>query len=92
MSQIDQFLGAMKRALKAKNIVYKDLAESLDLSESSIKRILSDKSISLERIEEICRACDISFSEICRNAHFEEDVSSHTLSKEQEKGLAENPK
>lgn len=92
MSQIDQFLGALKRALKAKNIIYRDLAESLNLSESSIKRILSDKSISLERIEEICRACDLSFAEICKNANFEEDVTPHTMSKEQEKILAENPR
>jgi transcriptional regulator with XRE-family HTH domain len=92
MSQIDQFLTALKRALKAKNIIYKDLADSLDLSESSIKRILSDKSISLERIEEICKACDIKFSEICKNANFEEDITTYTLSKDQEKILADNPR
>ncbi|MBC7713182.1 MAG: helix-turn-helix transcriptional regulator [Rhizobacter sp.] len=92
MSQIDQFLAAMKRALKAKNIIYKDLAESLDLSESSVKRILSDKSIGLDRIEEICKACDISFAEICKNANFEEDISTYTLSKDQEKILADNPR
>lgn len=92
MSQVDQFLAALKRALKTKNILYRDLAETLKLSESSIKRILGDKSISLERIEEICKACDISFSEICKNAQFDEDVQTHTLSKEQEKILAENPR
>jgi transcriptional regulator with XRE-family HTH domain len=92
MGQIDQFLAAMKRALKAKNIIYKDLAESLNLSESSIKRILSDKSIGLDRIEEICKTCDISFSEICKNANFDEDISTYTLSKEQEKVLADNPR
>ena len=48
MSQIDQFLGALKRALKAKNILYRDLAKALDLSESSVKRILSSKSLRLE--------------------------------------------
>jgi transcriptional regulator with XRE-family HTH domain len=92
MSQIDQFLAALKRGLKAKNIIYRDLADSLHLSESSIKRILSDKSISLERIEEICKASDLSFSEICKNAQFDEDVSTHTLTKDQEKVLAENPR
>ena len=92
MSQIDQFLAAFKRALKAKNIIYKDLAESLKLSESSIKRILADKSISLERIEEICKASDISFSEVCKNAQFDEDLAVNTLSKEQEKILSENPR
>jgi transcriptional regulator with XRE-family HTH domain len=92
MGQIDQFLAAFKSSLKAKNIIYRDLAKSLNLSESSVKRILTDKSISLERIDEICKACDISFSEVCRNANFEEDVSNHTLTKEQEKILAENPR
>lgn len=92
MSQIDQFLAALKRALKAKNVIYRDLAESLNLSESSVKRILADKSISLERIDEICKACDISFSEVCRNANFEEDVANYLMSKEQEKVLAENPR
>jgi transcriptional regulator with XRE-family HTH domain len=92
MSQIDQFLAALKRALKAKNIIYRDLADSLKLSESSIKRILGDKSISLERIEEICKACDISFSEICKNAQFDEDVQTNSLTKDQEKILAENPR
>ena len=92
MGQIDQFLAAFKSSLKAKNIIYKDLAKSLNLSESSVKRILASKSISLERIDEICRACDISFSEVCRNANFEEDVSSYTITKEQEKILAENPR
>ena len=92
MGQIDQFLAAFKSSLKAKNIIYRDLAKSLNLSESSIKRILASKSISLERIDEICRVCDISFSEVCRNANFEEDVSSYTVTKEQEKILAENPR
>lgn len=92
MSQVDQFVAAMKRALKAKNIIYKDLADALLLSESSVKRILSDKSISLERIEEICKASDISFAEICKNANFEEDISTYTLSKEQERLLADNPR
>jgi len=90
MSQIDQFLGALKRALKAKNILYRDLAKPLDLSESSVKRILSSKSLSLERLEEICRIADISFSEVVKSANLEEDSQVVLLSDEQEKALAEN--
>lgn len=92
MSQIDQFLGSLKRSLKAKNILYRDLAETLNLSESSVKRILSSKSLSLERLEEICKASDLSFAEICRNAQFEEESHVFTLSADQEKALAENPR
>ncbi len=90
MSQIDQFLGSLKRALKAKNVLYKDLAKALSLSESSVKRILSNKSLSLERLEEICRAADLSFSEVVKAANLEEGGQVVTLSDEQEKALAEN--
>lgn len=90
MSQIDQFLGSLKRSLKAKNVLYRDLAKALNLSESSVKRILSNKSLSLERLEEICRVADISFSDVVKSANLEEGSQFHTLSDEQEKALAEN--
>lgn len=90
MSQIDQFLNSLKRSLKAKNVLYRDLAKALKLSESSVKRILSNKSLSLERLEEICRVADISFSEVVKSANLEEASQVFTLSDEQEKALAEN--
>jgi transcriptional regulator with XRE-family HTH domain len=89
MSQIDQFLGALKRTLKAKNILYRDLAKSLDLSESSVKRILSSKSLSLERLE-ICRIADISFSEVVKAANLEDGNQVLVLAEDQEHALAEN--
>lgn len=90
MSQIDQFLNSLKRALKAKNVLYRDLAKALDLSESSVKRILSSKSLSLERLEEICRVADISFSEVVKSANLEESNQVIVLTDDQEKALAEN--
>lgn len=90
MSQIDQFLNSLKRTLKAKNILYRDLAKALKLSESSVKRILSNKSLSLDRLEEICRVADISFSEVVKSANLEEASQIVTFTEEQEKALAEN--
>ncbi|MNK11911.1 hypothetical protein D3C87_299620 [compost metagenome] len=90
MSQIDQFLGALKRSLKAKNILYRDLAKALNLSESSVKRILSSKSLSLDRLEEICRVADLSFSEVVRSANLEDGQTQVVLSYDQEEALAEN--
>lgn len=90
MSQIDKFLESLKRALKAKNVLYRDLAKSLNLSESSIKRILSNKSLSLDRLEEICKIADLSFADIVRAAHLEETSQTFTLTDEQEKALAGN--
>ena len=48
---------ALKSILKLKEITYKDLAEELDLSESSVKRIFSINSFTLERF---CLVCDIA--------------------------------
>lgn len=92
MSQIDQFLDALKKALKAKGIVYRDLAKSLKLSESSVKRVLASKSLTLERLEEICVATDIPFAELCRLAEFSRDADSEYFTEEQEKTLAESPR
>ncbi|MGZ3773245.1 MAG: helix-turn-helix domain-containing protein [Pseudobdellovibrionaceae bacterium] len=90
MSQIDKFLESLKRSLKAKNILYRDLAKSLGLSESSVKRILTNKSLSLDRLEEICKIADISFAEVVRGANLEDSSRTFTLTDEQEKALAEN--
>jgi transcriptional regulator with XRE-family HTH domain len=92
MSQIDQFLEALKKALKRKNIVYKDIAQKLNLSESSVKRILSSKSLTLERLEEICKLYDLQLSEIIALTDFEKDTNDFFYTDEQEKELAANPK
>ncbi len=92
MSQIDQFLAALKRALKVKGIVYRDLAKALQLSESSVKRILASKSLTLERLEEICTATEIPFSEVCKLAEFSGDTDSEYFTEEQERTLAESPR
>ncbi|MBO9666544.1 MAG: helix-turn-helix transcriptional regulator, partial [Bdellovibrio sp.] len=83
MSQIDQFLSALKRSLKAKNILYRDLAKALNLSESSVKRILSSKSLSLERLEEICRVADLSFAEVVKTANLEDTNQVFMLTEDQ---------
>lgn len=90
MSQMDQFLMALKKALKAKNILYRDIAKALDLSESSVKRILSNKSLSLERLEEICRVAELSLADIIKAANLDEGRRVRMFTVEQEKALAEN--
>lgn len=92
MSQVDQFLSAFKRALKAKGLTYKDLTKIMNLSESSVKRILSDKSLDLDRIEKICEQCNIQFSEVCRMADFASDQGPTKMTSDQENGLSKNPR
>lgn len=90
MSQIDKFVDSLKRALKAKNILYRDLAKGMNLSESSVKRILSNKSLSLDRLEDICKIADLNFVDIVKSANLDEASQVLMLTDEQEKALAEN--
>jgi transcriptional regulator with XRE-family HTH domain len=92
VSQIDQFLKALKRALKNKQWNYKQVADALRMSESSVKRLLSNKKISLDRVEKICEATGISFADVCKLAEWQNEDPYLVLSFEQEKILAENPR
>ena len=53
MSQTDQILTALKKCLRAKGLTYRDVAAALELSEASVKRLFSEQSFSLKRLEEI---------------------------------------
>lgn len=92
MSQIDLFLKSFKSTLKAKQWNYRQVAEALNMSESSVKRLLSNKKLSLDRIEKICEATNISFAEICKQADWQDEDPYLTLSYEQEKLLSESPR
>jgi len=64
VSQISTLCDTLKQLLKARNITYKDLAQALDLSEANIKRIFSNQSFTLERLEQICVLLELSLSDL----------------------------
>jgi len=68
------------------------VAEALGVSESSVKRLLGSKKIGLDRIEKICEATGISFSEVCKLAEWQDEDPFLTLTFEQEKTLSESPR
>lgn len=51
MSQTRLIVETLKRELRKQRITYRDVARRLDLSEASVKRLFSEKSFTLERIE-----------------------------------------
>lgn len=91
MSETTQLVNTLKKCLKAKGLTYRDLAAKLNLSEPSIKRLFAEQTFSLQRLEEICRALDLSFYNL---AKLSSDAESGTsiLTVEQEQALADNPK
>jgi transcriptional regulator with XRE-family HTH domain len=64
MNQTPLLIATLKKTLKANNITYKALAEKLEMSESSIKHIFAEESLSLQRLEQICAIVNIDLSEL----------------------------
>ena len=77
--------------MRAKKITYKDAADALDLSEVSVKRLFSEKSFSLQRLEKLCELAETSFSELLSLAE-QQIETTHQLSIEQEQAIVDNPK
>ena len=84
---------ALKRCLKLRGVTYKDLARQMHLSESSVKRLFASNNLSLQRFEQICEFVGLSIFDIGEMVREENaSESSHTLSLEQEKALADDVK
>lgn len=68
MSQIENILTTVKRLLKANGITYAQVAVVLDLSEASVKRLFSDHSVSLERLEKVAQLLGMEIIDVMHEA------------------------
>lgn len=91
MANAEQLIGTLKKVLKSRGKTYADLARGLGLSEASIKRLFSEKTFTLQRLEEICRLLDMDFFELARMARGESEAV-RQMSVAQEELLAGNRK
>jgi DNA-binding Xre family transcriptional regulator len=66
MSTTADLVIALKKELKSAQMTYADLARSLGMAESSIKRMLARGDMPLSRIDAICRALNLDFAELAR--------------------------
>lgn len=87
MANAEQLVAALKRVLKARGMTYAGLAEGLGLSEASIKRLFSEQTFTLQRVDEICRLLDMDLLELARLARGESE-SLRQLTVAQEELLA----
>lgn len=79
----------IRKAMKARQFKYADLALALDVSEPTIKRLFQDKDCKLSRLTEICEVLDISLNDIISNDP-RPDPSGSYLSPKIERELSEN--
>ena len=85
--QTHGLVDALKKLLKARGATYRDLAKALHLSEPSIKRLFSERTLTLTRIEEICAFLEVDFFDLAKLARGVA-ATVNEMSVEQEKALA----
>ncbi len=66
MSQTKALVETVKTVLRQQRKTYRDIAEALELSEASIKRLFAEQSFSLQRLEKICEYLQLDFFELVK--------------------------
>ncbi len=91
MSSPEQVITVLRAELRAASITYKELADRIEMSESSVKRMFGQKDMALSRLAQICKAAGIPMDDVLRRAA---DARTHadTLTAAQEKSLMANPR
>jgi len=86
MSTTAELVLALKKELKASQMTYADLAVALGMAESSVKRMLSVGDMSLSRVDAICRALKLDFSELARRVADKQQLPTE-MTQEQERAV-----
>jgi DNA-binding Xre family transcriptional regulator len=86
MSDTSALVDALKQELKAAQVTYAELARRIGMSESSVKRMFSQREMTLSRVDDICRAIRIDFADLAR-AVADRQVLVQELTLEQERAI-----
>lgn len=86
-----ELIDAIKRLLKAQRMTYAQLAPHLDLSEASVKRMFSQQTMNLGRLEQICEVLKVGLAELIAHSRPDTEPLS-ALSEEQEEELVGDPR
>lgn len=82
-----QLLSKLKRLFKAAGLRYADIATRLGVSEMTVKRYLSGKGLTLEALQQLCEAVDVTVLELARLVSEENPRSPPLVTPEQEKRI-----
>ena len=89
MAQTKALIHTLKSCLKAHGKTYADVAQALGLTEASVKRLFSQNSFSLERLEAVCQMMDMQISDLVQQMN-EKQFNLEQLTEQQEKVIAED--
>jgi transcriptional regulator with XRE-family HTH domain len=88
-TEIPAILSTLKRLLKAKGILYSEVARRMGLSETTVKRYLTGHGLTVEILEILCHIVDLRLSDAFAMAR--EDIDATSLTLEEERELAKEP-
>jgi Cro/C1-type HTH DNA-binding domain len=91
LSDTALLIDVMKQELKAQDMTYAHVAEALEMSESSVKRMFSKKEMPLTRVDDICRLLNTDFAELSRRVSQATPLMAE-LTYEQETAVSKDPK
>ena len=88
MAQTTPLVDTLKLALKAHGKTYADVSQYLNLSEASVKRLFSERSFSLQRLDEVCQMLNMEISDLVQLMNENNTFHLSGLSEAQEKEIA----
>jgi len=88
MAQTKQLIDSLKCSLKAYGFSYRDVANTLGLSEASVKRLFSESRFSLDRLDKVCQMMEMEISDLVVQMNKESRLTVSRLSFEQEEEIA----
>ena len=91
MAHAHAVIDVLKMELKARGLTYAEIARRIRMSEPSVKRMFSTRRFTLEKIDAICRAAGIEFTDLARSFNREEHLIAR-LTDAQEREIVDDPK
>jgi hypothetical protein len=90
-AESSQLVATLKRQLKIQGIAYRDVANALELSEASVKRLFSSGRFTVDRLADIAHLAGFTLAELAQEAAIGQ-ARLRTLSERQEKELVSDLK
>lgn len=91
MADTHQLVETLKKLLRTQGLTYGAVAQRIGLSEASVKRLFSEQTFTLKRVEELCHLLEIDFFELAKLARGRA-VELREMSVKQETALAAEPR
>lgn len=89
MAQTQTLIGTLKKALKVHGLTYRQVAQEMNLSEASIKRVFAEQSFSLQRLDQICGLMGLEISDLVKMMETDRRTLSQLTEKQEQELVAD---